>query len=192
MNERDIRHAVHKKLIRYHHQNSNTLVVDELGICHGKSRVDIAVINGKLSGFEIKSDTDDLTRLPSQVRFYASVFNQLSLIITEKHLERSLQMIPDWWGIIVATKGPRGGTNFHRFREAKNNPDINPRALTSLLWRNESVELLEAAGCTGALLKKPRRILYEALIDMFTIKELQSTITNVLKERQNWRSHVQP
>ena len=192
MNESDIRHAVHKKLIRYHHQNSNTLVVDELGIHHGKSRIDIAVINGKLSGFEIKSDTDDLTRLPSQMKFYNSVFNQLTLVITEKHLKRSLNMISDWWGIIVATNGLRGGTYFHKIRKAKNNPEINPYALTTLLWREESVEILEAAGCSGSLLNKPKSILYKALIDKFTIEELQSTITNMLKERQNWRCHLQP
>ncbi len=192
MNENDIRYAVHKKLIRYYHQNSNALVVDELGIYHGKSRIDIAVINGKLSGIEIKSDTDDLTRLASQVKLYNSVFNQLSLVITKKHLERSLNLISDWWGLIVATRGPRGGTYFHKFREAYNNPLIDPYVLTTLLWRDEAVELLEAAGYTGTLLRKPRKILYKTIIDLFTIEELQSTISNKLKERQNWRCHLQP
>lgn len=192
MNESDIRCAVHKKLIRYHHQNKNALVVDELGIHHGKSRIDIAVINGKLSGIEIKSDTDDLNRLPSQVKLYNSVFNQLSLVITKKHLKSSLALVSDWWGIVVATKGPRGGTCFHKYRTAHNNPLIDPYALTTLLWRDEAVELLEAAGYTGALLKKPKKILYKTIIDSFTVEELQSSISCKLKERQNWRCHLLP
>ena len=192
MNESNIRCAVHKNLIRYYHQNNNALVVDELGIFHGKSRIDIAVINGKLRGIEIKSDTDDLNRLSSQVKHYNSVFNQLSLVVTKKHLERSLDLVSDWWGIVVATRGPRGGTCFDKFREAHNNPQIDPYALTTLLWRDEAVELLETAGCNGTLLKKPKRILYETLIDLFTIEELQSTISYKLKKRQNWRCHVLP
>ena len=192
MNESDIRCAVHKKLIRYYHQNNNALVVDELGIYHGKSRIDIAVINGKLSGIEIKSDTDDLNRLSSQVKLYNSVFNQLSLVITKKHLEKALALVSDWWGIVVAARGPRGGTFFHKFRKAHNNPLIDPYALSTLLWRDEAVEILEAAGFTGALLKKPKKILYKTIIDLFTIEELQLTISCKLKERQSWRCHVLP
>lgn len=50
--------------------DADTLVVDELDLC-GLTRVDVAVVNGHLSGFEIKGSTDSLRRLPGQVAVYS-------------------------------------------------------------------------------------------------------------------------
>jgi hypothetical protein len=74
----------HQKKLWLHHANENTLVVDELGILNGKSRADIAVINGYLVGFEIKSDEDSLTRLNDQVEAYNAVFDRSTLIVGPK------------------------------------------------------------------------------------------------------------
>ncbi|WP_052770006.1 sce7726 family protein [Paenibacillus sp. IHB B 3415] len=56
--------------------DSTTIVVDELDVCFGSARVDVAVINGRLHGFEIKSESDNLDRLPSQIEFYSRVFER--------------------------------------------------------------------------------------------------------------------
>jgi len=63
MNDAGIRRNLHCKKLRRHHVDPDTLVVDELGLKHGKCRADIAVINGHLMGYEIKSDDDSLRRL---------------------------------------------------------------------------------------------------------------------------------
>src|SRR5690242_17854466 len=66
LRDRDVRKALKSKLLREHIADPRTLVLDELGLRHGACRVDIAVVNGSMHGYEIKSDSDTLERLPSQ------------------------------------------------------------------------------------------------------------------------------
>lgn len=187
LNEARIRRALHSRVIRHHHKNQNTLVIDEMGVYHGQSRIDVAIINGRLSGFEIKSESDDLTRLPSQMDYYNNVFDELTLVVAKKFLAHSTKIIPDWWGVIVAHKGPRGGVLFDRVRSNSKNSNVDPYALSMLLWRSEVVELLLSAGHKGKDLKRPRRQLYSALVETFNRSDLQSAICRVLKSRANWR-----
>jgi hypothetical protein len=63
----DIRLALHAKRLRRLKTHPNTLVIDELGLAHAKSRIDVAVINGCIHGYEIKSDKDTLDRLSKQI-----------------------------------------------------------------------------------------------------------------------------
>ncbi|WP_283807951.1 DUF2130 domain-containing protein [Bradyrhizobium macuxiense] len=58
--DRDVRQALHRKVLKERHGDADTLVLDELGLRHGTCRVDIAVVNGYLHDYEIKSDADTL------------------------------------------------------------------------------------------------------------------------------------
>jgi hypothetical protein len=76
----DIRKALlTKKLSRL--RSEGVLVIDELGLAHAKSRVDVAVINGSLHGYEIKSAQDSLTRLPAQIATYRDTLERLRVAI---------------------------------------------------------------------------------------------------------------
>ena len=50
-----------------HRSEPNTVFLEELGLCQGDARVDYAVINGAMNGYEIKSDRDKLVRLPHRL-----------------------------------------------------------------------------------------------------------------------------
>jgi hypothetical protein len=63
----DVRQAAYGRLLSHARRCPQTLVINELGVAHGASRIDIAVINGHFRGLEIKSDADNLSRLPSEV-----------------------------------------------------------------------------------------------------------------------------
>jgi hypothetical protein len=76
-----------------------TVLRDEMGICAGLVRVDLAVIGDELSGYEIKSDQDSLVRLPGQVAAYSRVLDRATLVVTEKHLAKATALIPTWWGL---------------------------------------------------------------------------------------------
>ena len=129
MRDRDIREALHRKVLKEHHGDTNTLVLNELGLRHGACRVDIAVVNGHLHGYEIKSDADTLERLPAQVTAYGAVLDRASLVVGEKYAEKAKALLPDWWGIRVATVGPRGAINFEAVQPIRTNPSIDPVAL---------------------------------------------------------------
>jgi len=191
MNDSIIRKAFHSRMIKHNHQDPDTLVIDELGVHHGKARIDIAVINGALTGYEIKSEKDDLSRLTSQVEAYNKVFNKLTLIVAEKYFKESLELLPKWWGLITVKKGVRGGLTFNKDRIAKHNPDVDNYSVAKLLWKDEAISLLKEFGLEGKILRSNRDVLYENLADLINKENLQCMVCKILKGRQNWRDHLQ-
>ena len=190
MDERDIRKAIHSKLLRHCHRSRNTRVIDELGLHHGKARIDIAVINGNLCGIEIKSAQDDLSRLPSQIDVYILIFNKITLVLAEKFLDDAKKMVPPWWGLVTVTEGPRGGINLNKIRVEQPNKNIKMDSLARLLWRDEVISLLESNGITSPYLREPRSVLYNMLIETINYKSLHKTVCTTLKHRENWRNHL--
>ena len=191
MDVRYIRKAIHSQLIRHCHRSHDTRVIDELGLHHGKARIDIAVINGNLCGIEIKSARDDLSRLPTQVDVYNLIFNKITLVLAEKFLDDAKKMVPSWWGLVTVTEGPRGGIHLNKIRVEKPNIDVKMDSLVRLLWRDEVIRLLESNGITGPCLREPRAVLYNILTETIDYKTLHKTVCTTLKYRENWRSHSQ-
>ena len=76
----EIRSALHMKYLRRVRANPQTIVIDELGLAHAKSRIDVAVINGSIHGYEIKSAKDTLDRLAAQIDIYRQTLEKPSLL----------------------------------------------------------------------------------------------------------------
>jgi hypothetical protein len=187
MNDSEIRENFHKKNLRLQHAHAHTLVIDELGLNHGKCRADIAVINGHLVGYEIKSNKDSLRRLEGQVDSYNAIFDKAFVVVGDRYVDSISNYIPEWWGIIVSEKGPRGAVNFHMIRKAQKNEKTDPLSIARLLWRREVIEILSKKEIPLKSLRKPRAVLYEYLTDKLTIFELKKTVRECLKKRKNWR-----
>jgi hypothetical protein len=187
LDDRQIRDAYHGKRLHRHHASSVSVVVDELGLQHGRFRADIAVINGHLAGFEIKSDYDRLHRLGSQLEGYCAVFDLVTLILTPKHLEGALSIVPNWWGIVISSQGPRGGIRFRTHRPGKRNPDVNDLCVAQLLWRKEVTEILVDLGIEDSALRGNRQALYAQLITRLGSSELREHVRQRMKSRQDWR-----
>jgi len=102
MRDRDVREAVRAYLYDAHKADRETLIVEEMGVWSGTVRIDIAVINGELSGFELKSDRDKLDRLPLQAKVYSKVFDRVTLVVGARHVRKALPLIPEWWSVLIA------------------------------------------------------------------------------------------
>ena len=187
MNDLEIRQNFHRKRLRRQHAQKDTLVIDELGLNHGKCRADIAVVNGHLVGYEIKSNNDSLRRLKKQVKSYNAVFDKISIVVGDRHINSIQNYIPQWWGVIVSTRGPRGAVNFDIIRNAQTNKNINPISMARLLWRNEAEEILRQKKLPPRILRQPRETLYECIVDKLNICEIRKFIRKYFKERKNWR-----
>jgi hypothetical protein len=187
MNDVEIRQNFHKKRLRWQHAQKDTLVIDELGLNHGKCRADIAVVNGQFVGYEIKSNNDSLRRLEEQVKSYNAVFDKVSIIVGDRYIKSIQNYIPEWWGIIVSIRGSRGAVNFNIVRKAQINKNIDPISIAQLLWRNEAIEILRQKKLPSRILRQPRAILYEHLADKLDICELRKFIREYFKRRKNWR-----
>jgi hypothetical protein len=189
MKDCDIREAVHKKILRRHHANPKTLIIDELGLKHGTCRADIAVVNGWLSGFEIKSDKDSLFRLENQAEVYNAVFNYITIVAGESHFPSVMDYVSDWWGIIICTKGPRGAIKFSTVRKPIRNSTIDPFSVAQLLWKNEIVEILGNRGISPKFFRLQRSELYEFLCSVLNPEGLGRIVRSYLKKRRNWKGH---
>jgi len=187
MNDVEIRKNFHRKILIRQHAQQNTLVIDELGLNHGKCRADIAVVNGRFVGYEIKSNNDSLRRLNEQVKSYNAIFDKVSIVVGNRHIKSIQNHVPEWWGIIESARGPRGAVNFDLIRKAQTNKNIDPISIAQLLWRNEAEEILRQKNLSSKILRQPREVLYEHLVNILKICELRKFVRDYFKKRKNWR-----
>lgn len=178
----DIRTALRTKLLATHIGDTDTVLVEELGLCQGKVRVDLAIVNGSIHGFEIKSDCDSLRRLAAQVETYGKVLDKATLVVGNRHLDEAIQHIPKWWGIIQAT-ATNSGLKFTTLRRGSKNPSRDPRMLVELLWRDEALTLLNQRGVGKGLLSKPRQLAWDRVVEHFSIHEIAAVVRDKLKAR---------
>ena len=192
MNDSLIRENFHGQVLSSDHACPKTLVVDELGLNHGECRADIAVINGKLSGYEIKSHLDSLARLKRQVRAYDAVFETTSIVVAPRHLRKVIRTVPSHWGIYVCLPSEANGITFWQARVGSENTYQSPVAIAQLLWKDEAAEILKALGASPRSLKHPRAELYKQLADGLELSTLKTVVTQALKNRKNWRRPATP
>src|SRR5258706_16387046 len=98
MKDIELRTALKNRLLDQGVINAQTKVIDELGLRHGRARIDIAVIGTSIHGFELKTDQDSLARLPGQRAIYEDVLDKITLVVAQRHAQRAMVLIPDWWG----------------------------------------------------------------------------------------------
>ena len=186
MRDIDVRDALRRRLNHEHASElSDTLFVDELGLC-GQVRVDVAVVNGSLSGYELKSASDTLRRLPTQIDVYSQVLDHATLVVADNHATRARDMLPSWWGVIEATGGS-GHVELHDVASPQMNPNIRAESLAQLLWRDEVLEELTQRGLDTGYRSKPRVVLWERLAAEVSLDELRHVVRARLKARERWR-----
>lgn len=192
MRDRDIRTSLHGELERAHrHYASETLFIDELGLCQGNARIDLAVVNGSLSGYEIKSERDTLQRLPHQVEVYSRALDYVTIVASESHIDKTVGLIPEWWGVI-ATLMQQEDISFRLVRQPQPNPGVDPYSVAQLLWRPEVLTILADLGIKKGVAGKSRRALWQTLAETLPIDELRDRVRHTLKVRERWRSDLLP
>lgn len=191
MRDIDIRRALREQLERDYGDDPATLLVDELGVDEGSFRIDVALVNGAFQGFEIKSPRDTLVRLPAQARAYGRVFDALTLLVTARHLDSALELLPEWWGVIIADHR-EGKVELAEHRGPTSNPGVDPYAIAQLLWRGEALEVLEEHGLARGRRRKPRRELWATLATELPSDRLGAIVRERLRARRSWRPAPSP
>jgi len=187
MNDTQLRIATRQVLFVHHMGDAETVIFDELGVQHGLARIDLAVVNGELHGFELKSDRDTLARLPEQAESYGRVFDRVTLVLEERHVRGAVDLVPDWWGVRVACQ-ESDKLRFWDLKHALRNPSPDPAAIVALLWREEALHFLEELGIAGGMRSKCRAEIYSRLATKIDIDVLCNRVRTCLRKRLNWRS----
>jgi hypothetical protein len=184
--EAAIRAALRSSLVR-EHAGDDAMIVDELGLSQAGARIDLAVINGALNGYEIKSDVDRLVRLPRQQCAYDRVFDYTTIVVGSKHHDAASALVPEWWGITEA-RADGNGVELVVRREAARNARIDVVAIAALLWRTELLAELVDLGCPEGTSSKTRPWLVDRLCANASSEDVRRRVRERLKARVGWRS----
>lgn len=187
----DIRSALHAELLVKNASEADTRIIDELGLCRGQVRVDVAVVNGLIHGYEIKSDHDSLRRLARQVEFYGKVLDRATLVVGDRHLTEALDILPDWWGVLRIHSTLKG-LPFKSMRRGRKNPSRDPRSLVELLWLDDAITLLVRRNAARGVRGKPRRVVWDRVCECFDVDEIAATVRAHLKARPATQALASP
>jgi hypothetical protein len=177
-----IRSLLRKQLDSRHLGDSETVIAEELGILHGSSRIDLAVVNGELHGYELKSDRDTLRLFPEQVDAYCAVFDLVTLVVGERHLLHAIDLIPQWWGVKVA-RVACGDLVFRDLKLPIMNPSPDALSIARLLWRDDALRLLRGVGKTECSESRSRDWIYAQLVSLLNLDVLRHAVRQSLKDR---------
>ena len=132
MKDREIR----KILINYIlASNSKVRIYQEKSI--GDSICDVMTVTDTLTGYEIKSDSDDYSRLDRQIEAYNEFFDRNYLVVTEGRRESAVERIPAFWGIIIIQQD-----NVEVLRKAVVNRKVSRQSQLDVLWKLELKNIL--------------------------------------------------
>lgn len=183
MNDPQIRQLLTKQFLGKYKNPDFSLVLEEMGILHGSSIVDICVISKIYNhAFEIKSADDSLTRLPSQLKDYIQVFDYITIITQPSHLNALLPLLPPFIGIILTYDN----NHLEHYRMATANTNVKMKKLVHLLWKKEIYDFLRTKGHKGISSFSYAKL--RKLLESYNDKEIRELVFNTLKERKNWKN----
>ena len=160
--------------------NKRLRIFPELRI--NDSRADLLVVtDGIISGYEIKSDLDTLTRIKSQTNNYDCFCDYCYIVTGYKHKLRAIDHVPQHWGIL-SVFSVENKYGIELFRLATKNPKATITNKIKLLWRRELANISFRNGlskCSG----KSRYFIIDKLIKNIDENKLIYEITHELFER---------
>lgn len=162
----------------------DALLISELSILHGRARIDLAALGERFYGFEIKSNSDTLGRLPRQKHLYNKVFDYIILVVGKKHLKSARRSVPPFWGIVLFEEDQN--ESFKVVREPRPNPDIDYSSICSLLWKSEALEIARQEFDIHISTSYRKDVIYQKLSSYADHRILRSLVRSRLSKRTNW------
>lgn len=184
--ESALRELVKTEIGRFLHKRSPIVMVEEMEVCLGRARVDLAVISDQLIGIEIKSVKDDVTRLPAQAEAYSKCFDRVVLVVDESLVAKATPLIPSWWGLVVSFQQDDRLTYVFE-RRPRRNPQLDLDALLALLWREEVDALLGDLLGISAQPRATKKTIRAQLLAEIDPSVLRCASLNKLRDRTDWR-----
>jgi hypothetical protein len=157
------------------------VIVDELHVHKGNAIADVVAIYNEPHCFEIKGETDNVNRLLKQGKFYDLVFKKISLVTTENHLKKALNVIPEHWGILIASNN-EDIVKLSHHRKASSNPFFVKEIALLTLWKQEMLDV-----SNNNDIKLPKKMNKQELVNEIasnlTLKKVNTEIANSLFNR---------
>lgn len=159
---------------------SDAVVINEMVVSNWARRADIAVANGRLYGFEIKSEFDSLKRLPGQIESFQKHFDKVTVVAASKFIPEIVKSYPSEVGVIeVFIKGDN--FELRQIRSGRISEVRDFQAIASLMTKLEIERLLKAESVKFQA-GTPRKELVNKLVSI-PVKRLKNCALESLKRR---------
>lgn len=99
--ERHIKAALIDGLFQEGMIDGDAVVVSEMPVFGMARRADLVLANGRLIGFEIKSNADSIGRLRGQIAAFSTHFEGVAVICGSRHVEKVLATTDDAIGVFA-------------------------------------------------------------------------------------------
>ncbi len=136
MNDKEIR----KILIAYLQADEQKIRIYQEKSIHS-AVCDVMAVTDCLTGYEIKGDGDNYSRLEAQIVAYNRFFDRNYLVVSSRHLRSAEKKIPDDWGIVCILDD-----SVCIERKAKPNKAVDRNIQLSILWKIELKNILVKNG----------------------------------------------
>ncbi|MCR9002731.1 sce7726 family protein [Rahnella perminowiae] len=137
-NEYFYKNVIANNIFLKKHSPTKATMINELRI--GSSKADCVILNGYSTCYEIKTEFDNLKRLPEQLNNYCNIFDRVYVVSAEKHVEKILKCIPENVGVILLTKR---GTLKEVRKAITLESSVDPDLMIQSLRRDEYVYIAE-------------------------------------------------
>jgi len=183
--EATVRHSLRENILETTQGHAEAIY--EFWVPRSNERADVAVVGALMQGFEIKTERDNLKRLPRQTEAYARIFDRCHAVLAERHIDRAMEMLPSSWGVLVIETEP--SLSFRLLRAAAANDAVDAEVLVRLLWRDEA----HAALCALGYVPDPRAgrfRMWEQLLALLDIDGIKQVVRDALLHRDPDRARI--
>lgn len=165
-----IDHLVEKGVLQ------NAVLINEMVIANWSRRVDLAVANGNLHAYEIKSDVDTLKRLDGQLEAYLARFDKTTVVCAQRFTADVLKRTPTFVEVLEVNPSSCG-VRFRVARRGAIHPIRDKNILIAFLLKTELATLVnnQSQSCS-------RRELETSAIEISVIA-LRRYVLDCLKRR---------
>lgn len=154
------KNAIATKILEGRHSLKTATFLGEFRV--NQSKADTVILNGTSSVYEIKTELDDLARLPSQLSDYGKVFDHICVVTHERGIDLLKKILPLHVGIIALTD--KYTLRTHR-EPISNKAMVDPEVIFSSLRQKEYLSIL--VELQGFVPNVPDALMYQSCLEQF-------------------------
>jgi hypothetical protein len=166
-----LQHLLHKGAVA-----EDVVIISELALESFSRRADLALVNGSIELFEIKSEADTLTRLAGQVETFSRFCDKLHVVGAPCHIDNILSSTSEH----VAVWQLESGIGIRVMRRGRKTPLRDKANLIKLINAQELKQLLAT---NKIKVDSSRRKYLEAAAHEISAEKLRFDVLKLLKER---------
>ena len=154
----------------------DAVLINEMVVANWSRRVDLAIANGNLHAYEIKSDLDSLKRLDGQLDAYLARFDKTTVVCAPRFTTEVLRRTPTFVEVLEVDFVD-DEISFKVVRRGVLRPIQDKGILAAFLLKSELAALLKNQAVT-----QPRSVLVES-VKSFSVTVLRRYVLECLKRR---------